>query len=62
MSTDYLFTRPTFLSGMASIANVTGTVLYNASSTEQEADRKAIMSDWYVTGEDLRKALETYAQ
>lgn len=60
MSTDYLFTRPTFRSGIASIANIAGTILYNSSSTDQEADHAALASDWTATGEDLREALNQY--
>ena len=58
MSTDFLFTRPTFRSGMASCLNFEGKILYNTSQTPKEADELALMSDWLAVGLDMKKALQ----
>ncbi len=60
MGTDYLFARPSFLSGMASALDM-GAILvreYNRSATPNEADFKAIRSDWAITGMDILAAKE----
>ncbi len=60
--TDYLFARPSFLSGVASIADLAGTgPAYNTWPTPAEADAWALYSDWLAVGNDLRAAMKTVA-
>jgi hypothetical protein len=35
---------------------------YNASKTPEEADAKAMSSDWHATGNDIRSAMRQYEQ
>jgi hypothetical protein len=57
--TDFLFALPSFGSGFARALDLDGTFdAYNSSATEEEADERAIASDWLVVGKDLREALE----
>lgn len=66
--TDFLYATPTFLSGAATVFAVSGfSHRYNRSSTEFEADSRAIYSDWSLVGQDIgtstsslvKKALES---
>ncbi len=64
--TDFLFARPSFLSGVAKVLDLFGTFTrYNSSTTPDEADSRAIAADWGVVGQDLQTGfvqLETDAQ
>lgn len=52
--TDYLFPNMSFISGMGSIIDLSGNYFeYNLSESSEEADRKAIHSDWQVIGQDI---------
>lgn len=62
MSTDFLFTKQTFMRGVASIGNLSGRAMVNISSTPDEADAKAIASDWAMIGRDLAGAIEEYGR
>lgn len=62
MSTDLLFAKPTFMRGMASLGNLDGAILVNVSSTPEEADTQAIALDWSITGMDVKKGLDSYAE
>ena len=56
--TDFLFAKPSFIGGMASVLDLGGTlVIYNESKDSIEADARAIGSDWMVTGNDIRSAM-----
>ncbi|SLM31923.1 conserved hypothetical protein [Desulfamplus magnetovallimortis] len=56
-----LFARPGFLSGMSRVLDISGTLnQYNCSGTPEEADRKAIMSDWGAVGLDLQEIIDNY--
>ena len=63
--TCFLFADPSFLSGMAGVMDITGSLLiYNSSKTGADADTRAIASDWAVIGShisDAAKALEEEA-
>ena len=49
---------PGFLLGMASALDMGATInIYNTDSTPEEADYKAIASDWNETGKDLTRGL-----
>lgn len=58
--TDYLFARPSFLTGVARVFDLGGTLSqhsYNHVEDGDRADALAIASDWAVVGEDLRFAM-----
>ena len=60
-STLFLVTKPTMAKGTGSVFNIWGNYYgFNMSETEQEADRRALDSDWGMIGEDFRKALELF--
>lgn len=60
--TDYLFARPSFLSGVGSLVDLAGTPhLYNRWPTPWESDAWALFSDWVAVGNDLRAAMSTVA-
>jgi len=57
--TDFLFAQPSFGSGAARVLDLYGTFdAYNTSTSEEEADERAIASDWLVVGKDLSDAME----
>lgn len=54
-----LYARPSFWEGIARLIDFGGALnVYNSSETEEEADEKAIRSDWEVVGSDMRAALK----
>ena len=55
--TTILFNRASFLDGIASLGIVGNYYTFNYSQTPEEADERAIKSDWYAVGNDLREAL-----
>lgn len=56
--TDFLFPKPTFLSGMARALDLGATFdAYNTSKTPAEADSIAMYNDFKAIGDDLRKAV-----
>ena len=51
----FLFALPRFLTGFASLLDIGATLThYNEFSTPEEADARAIKSDWAAIGNDLR--------
>jgi hypothetical protein len=57
---DLLFPRTNFITGMGSIFNIAGNYYgFNRSATSNEADKKAIESDWGVVGKDIEKAIQS---
>ena len=61
--TDFLFAQPGFLFGLARFFDFSGTFdRYNASRTESEADARATLADWHLTGADLCYALDAAQQ
>ncbi len=55
---DFLFATPSFLIGAGSVFNIAGNYFdFNYSSSEKEADAKAIRSDWGVVGGDIESAV-----
>ena len=59
----FLFANPSFTQGLASALDIGGTlVVYNASSSTEEADRRAIASDWAAVWDDLRAAIKDELQ
>ncbi len=58
---DFLFARPSFVSGAARLLDLYCLYdLYNNSSTEREADYKAALSDWRVVGQDILIAMRQF--
>jgi len=56
--TDFLYARPSFLEGLARIADFFGVLQdYNTSSTPEAADERTIRADWAAVGADLWSAL-----
>ncbi len=56
--TNLLYARPTFLSGVARVLDLGGTLnSYNRSVSPEVADRLALASDWFAVGQDLRRAI-----
>ena len=60
--TNILFPEGGFIKGMMRALDLFGvTDAYNISDSPQEADSKALYSDWVTTGNDIRNAMETCA-
>jgi hypothetical protein len=58
IKTDFLFAQPGFLFGLARLFDFSGAFdQYNVSRTEGEADARATLADWHLTGADLCYAL-----
>ncbi len=56
---ELLFARPSFIGGMSRVLDLGATLTeYNRSKTENEADLKAIASDWRAVGVDIEHAIE----
>ena len=56
--TDYLYARPSFLAGVASLLDIFGVFTsYNISPSPDVADSRAIYSDWKVIGSDIKQAV-----
>lgn len=62
MKSDFLFSQPSFVSGVASAIDLEGLVFYNESDSASEADRTALKSDWQVVASDMREALVEYGK
>jgi hypothetical protein len=59
--TDSLVVRPSFIRGLGRIWDFRGILnQYNASNTPQEADFKALKSDWATVGKDIKDALNIW--
>ncbi|MGH9498951.1 MAG: hypothetical protein ACRD3L_07385 [Terriglobales bacterium] len=57
----FLYSDPSFLSGLARTLDVYGLYdAHNASSTPLEADTRALASDWIVVGQDLQDAIDEF--
>lgn len=57
--TELLFARPSFLSGAARVLDFAGTMnTYNNSRTADEADARALASDWESVGRDIRNSMQ----
>lgn len=59
-SSDFLFAQPSLLSGAARVLDLFGRFDgYNVSTTPEDADDKALRSDWGVVGQDLKQACDS---
>ena len=58
---DFLFATPSFIYGAARVLDLYGVFdAYNSSSTDYEADYKAIWSDWSIVGQDICSAMKQF--
>ncbi len=56
--TNILFPRSSALIGAGSVFNIAGNYfMFNFLKSDEEADRKAIESDWGIVGNDIRKSI-----
>ncbi len=61
VTSDFLFAQPSFLSGIARLLDWYALYdAYNASCSGREADYKALSSDWYMVGQDIRDAMAAF--
>ncbi|MBI3941217.1 MAG: hypothetical protein HY315_10315 [Acidobacteria bacterium] len=61
IKTDFLFTEPSFSTGVARVIDFWGLITeYNRSLTPEQADALAIYLDWRMTGQDLRDAINQF--
>jgi hypothetical protein len=57
--TTYLYATPSFLEGVARLFDFAGSLnVYQCADSPDQADFKAISSDWMVVGGDFRKAIQ----
>jgi hypothetical protein len=55
--------RPSFFEGIARLFDFSGTLdHYNYSETGDEADYRAILSDWQHVGYEISRATESFAR
>lgn len=58
-----LFAESSFCEGFARVLDLGGNLsIYNGSKTPEEADSRAIKSDWRIVGKDLAGAIESEKQ
>lgn len=56
--TDFLYSQGSFMIGFGSVANVPGNYYdFNYSSSEEEADRRAVACDWKMIQMDMENAI-----
>jgi hypothetical protein len=57
--TDFLFPKRNVLTGFSNVFSISGeTTEFNKSNSGEEADSKAIRSDWEMIGNDLKEAIK----
>ena len=60
-STDFSFREAEFLGGISATLDIGSTLtIYNESATPEEADAKAMASDWGVVGQDILAAMSAF--
>ncbi len=58
--TTVLFSTPSVLEGISRLIDFGSTLnVYNSSKTAEDADCKAIKSDWEAVGKDIKKAMDS---
>lgn len=63
MSSDFLFVRPSFTRGLARAFDLFGSLdCYNWSRSGEEADGRAMASDWSAVGSDLASAMAVFGR
>lgn len=59
VQSDFLFAQPSFASGAGRVLDLWGQFDdYNHSDTPAEADAKALATDWFIVGQDIRDATD----
>lgn len=59
--TGFLFSKCNFWRGIGSVLNVPGNYYeFNSSKTEEEADNRALTSDWIIVGQDIKNAQKKF--
>ncbi len=59
----FLFSQPSIIEGVGRLVDWGSTLnIYNTSSTSEEADYKALQSDWRAVGDDITEAINKYEQ
>jgi hypothetical protein len=62
-NTDYLFSMPSYLSGIASVFDIGATLTErNYSISPEVADRIAIENDFKAIGNDIEKAFKEFSK
>ncbi|WP_456314687.1 hypothetical protein [Pseudomonas shirazensis] len=57
----FLLPNNNFIVGLGSVLNIAGNYFdYDVSKTENEADLKALHSDWQNVGNDIKKSKEKF--
>lgn len=63
LGSDFLFPAPSPLYGVARLMDLGANLdSYNEVTTPEQADRLAIMMDWYVVGLDLKRSVDRFVQ
>lgn len=58
MKTDFLFAKPSWISGAGRAIDLWGVFEdFNDSPTEEIADERGLYADWRMVGEDLAEAM-----
>ncbi|KAF2515079.1 hypothetical protein E0W68_13130 [Flavobacterium salilacus subsp. salilacus] len=61
LETGFLYSKCSFLRGIGSVFNLPGNYYdFDYSDTENEADKKALYSDWENVGADIKTAREKF--
>lgn len=56
-----LFVTPTFLSGLIRVFDIASTInVYNDLQSPEEADFRALQSDWIVVGDDMKISIKDF--
>ncbi len=59
--TTYLVSKSSIVTGIGRIFDFAGSYeIYNSSESGDEADSKAMLLDWLVVGEDLKKGVKSF--
>jgi hypothetical protein len=57
----FLFADQSFIGGAATTIDIGGTlVVYNVSRDGDDADFRALASDWAITGKDIKRSVEKF--
>ncbi len=63
MTNLFLFGSFGFLEGMGRVVDLGSTMVeYNQSPSPEEADNRALASDWQAVGDDLKNAMNLYGK
>jgi len=63
LKSDFLVAAPSFASGVGRLMDWYGLYdLYNVSRNGNEADAKAMFSDWRIVGQDINDAMREFGK